>query len=44
MSPHERIRRGEEAFRYGLANFSVEANVNKLESALKQAMRSRVGP
>jgi glycosyltransferase involved in cell wall biosynthesis len=44
MSPDERMRRGEEAFRYGLLNFSVEANVSKLESALMQTMQSRVGP
>jgi putative colanic acid biosynthesis glycosyltransferase WcaI len=44
MSADERVRRGEEAFRYGLENFSVEANVGKLESALEWAMRSPAGP
>jgi putative colanic acid biosynthesis glycosyltransferase WcaI len=44
MSADERARRGEEAFRYGLEHFSVEANVRTLESALMQAMRSRPGP
>jgi colanic acid biosynthesis glycosyl transferase WcaI len=44
MSPDERLRRGEKAFRYGLENFSVEANVGKLESALEWAMRSPTGP
>ena len=44
MSADERARRGEEAFRYGLEHFSVEANVRTLESALMQAMRSRGRP
>jgi glycosyltransferase involved in cell wall biosynthesis len=40
MSPDERRRRGEQAFRYGRESFSVEANVAKLESALGEAMRA----
>jgi glycosyltransferase involved in cell wall biosynthesis len=40
MSPDERRRRGEQAFRYGCENFSVQANVTKLESALGEAMRA----
>jgi colanic acid biosynthesis glycosyl transferase WcaI len=39
MSPDERRRRGEQAFRYGCESFSVQANVTKLESALDEAMR-----
>jgi colanic acid biosynthesis glycosyl transferase WcaI len=39
MSPDERRRRGEQAFRYGRESFSVQANVTKLESALDEAMR-----
>jgi putative colanic acid biosynthesis glycosyltransferase WcaI len=39
MSPDERRRRGEQAFRYGCESFSVQANVTKLESALGEAMR-----
>jgi len=44
MSQDERRRRGEDAFRYGLEHFSVEANVDRLESALSEAMRSPAGP
>ena len=40
MAPDERRRRGEQAFRYGSENFSVQANVTKLESALGEAMSS----
>jgi glycosyltransferase involved in cell wall biosynthesis len=40
MSPEERRRRGEQAFRYGLESFSVEVNVAKLEEALVGATRS----
>jgi colanic acid biosynthesis glycosyl transferase WcaI len=40
MEPDDRQRRGEQAFRYGLENFSLAANVSKLESALVQAIRS----
>ena len=40
MSADERRRRGEEAFRYGIANFSLEANVGRLEELLLSATRS----
>ena len=40
MSPDEHRRRGEQAFRYGSENFSVQANVTKLESTLDEAMRA----
>jgi colanic acid biosynthesis glycosyl transferase WcaI len=40
MSADERRRRGEQAFRYGRENFSVQANVTKLESTLDEAMRA----
>lgn len=40
MAPEERRRRGEQAFRYGLENFSLEANVGTLENVLLRAARS----
>ena len=40
MSVDERRRRGEEAFRYGIANFSIAANVDHLEAVLVGAMRA----
>jgi hypothetical protein len=40
MSVDERRRRGEEAFRYGMANFSIAANVDHLEEVLVGATRS----
>jgi colanic acid biosynthesis glycosyl transferase WcaI len=40
MSPDERRERGEQAFRYGIETFSLQANVDRLESALVEVMRS----
>ena len=40
MSADERRRRGEEAFRYGITNFSLAANVDRLEGVLVGATRS----
>jgi glycosyltransferase involved in cell wall biosynthesis len=40
MEPDDRRGRGEEAFRYGVENFSLAANVSRLESALVQAIQS----
>ena len=40
MSVDERRRRGEDAFRYGMANFSIAANVDHLEEILVGAMRA----
>jgi glycosyltransferase involved in cell wall biosynthesis len=39
MSPEERRRHGEEAFRYGIDNFSREASVDKLDSLLVDVIR-----
>jgi colanic acid biosynthesis glycosyl transferase WcaI len=38
MEPDDRRRRGEQAFAYGIENFSLEVNVSRLESALVQAI------
>ena len=38
MEPDDRRRRGEQAFAYGVENFSLEVNVSRLESALVQAI------
>jgi glycosyltransferase involved in cell wall biosynthesis len=40
MEPDARKVRGEQAFQYGLENFSLAVNVSRLESALVQAMLS----
>jgi hypothetical protein len=40
MDPDARKGRGEQAFQYGLENFSLAANVSRLEAALVQAMSS----
>ena len=40
MSADERRRRGDEAFRYGMENFSLRANVDRLEELLAGATRS----
>jgi hypothetical protein len=40
MEPEARKGRGEQAFQYGLENFSLAVNVSKLEAALVQAMSS----
>jgi glycosyltransferase involved in cell wall biosynthesis len=40
MSPDERRRHGEQAFRYGIENFSLDVNVSKLEEVLVGALRS----
>jgi colanic acid biosynthesis glycosyl transferase WcaI len=40
MEPDDRKVRGEQAFQYGLENFSLAVNVSRLESALVQAMLS----
>jgi glycosyltransferase involved in cell wall biosynthesis len=40
MEPGERRRRGEQAFRYGIEHYSLDANVSRLEAALVQAIAS----
>jgi glycosyltransferase involved in cell wall biosynthesis len=40
MDPDARKGRGEQAFQYGLENFSLAVNVSRLEAALVQAMSS----
>ena len=39
MSVDERRRHGEDAFRYGVANYSLAANVDRLEEVLVGAAR-----
>jgi glycosyltransferase involved in cell wall biosynthesis len=40
MEPAERGRRGEQAFQYGIENYSLAVNVSRLEAALLQAIAS----
>jgi glycosyltransferase involved in cell wall biosynthesis len=41
LTPAERVERGEQALRYGLERFGLEANADRLEAVLERAIAAR---